>query len=42
MVGEEINDNFAAYAYWRSNIDKYKIFRNFAEESLPELKERIK
>ena len=40
MAGEQINDNFAAYAYWRSNIDKYKIYRNFADESLHDLKEK--
>ena len=40
MAGDKINDNFAAYAYWRSNIDKYKIYRNLAEESLHELKEK--
>ena len=40
MAGEQINDNFAAYGYWRSNIDKYKIYRNFADKSLHELKEK--
>ena len=42
MAGEEIDDNFAAYAYWKSNIEKYKIYRNLADESLHELKERTK
>ena len=42
MAEEKLDDNFAAYAYWRSSIDKYKIYRNLANESLQDLKERTK
>ena len=42
MAGEEMNDNFAAFAYWKSNIEKYKIYVNLAEESVQDLKKRTK
>ena len=42
MAREGIDDEFAAYAYWKSNIEKYKIYTNLADESLQELKERTK
>ena len=42
MAEASLLDEFSTYAYWRTNIDKYKIYKNFAEESLTDLEDRIK
>ena len=42
MAGKQTNDDFSTYAYWRNNMDRYKIYKHFTEESINDLEKRIK
>ena len=41
-MNQGVYDEFSTYSYWRANIDRYKIYRNFTDEPITDLEKRIK